>query len=76
MGNLKNKNVIAEFEGDITIYQLNDPNETTAYTKSKRNLKKCWEEIQKTFNDQTQFNDIIKIFIKYEIKFNRYCAMD
>lgn len=74
---LNNKNIIVEYdERDITVYQLHDINETTAYTKSKRNLSKCWNEIKETFSSITGFNDITELFIKYNIKYHRYCGLD
>ena len=74
---LKNENVLVIYDqNDITVYMLKDINETTAYTKSKRNLKKCWEYINKTFNEKTTFNEITSIFVKYDIRYNRYCGLD
>ena len=63
-------------ENDITVYDIKDINETTAYTKTKRNLKKCWQEIEKTFNNDTKFNDVINLFGKYNIRYHRYCGLD
>lgn len=72
---LSNENIIVEYDKkDITVYQLHDINETTAFTKSKRNLNKCWDEIKKTFSDKTEFNNITNLFGKYNIKFHRYCG--
>lgn len=74
---LKNENIIIIYdERDITVYKLQDINETTAYTKSKRGLKKCWQEINKTFNNNTTFNDITNMFGKYNLKYHRYCGLD
>lgn len=72
---LSNEKIIVEYdERDITVYQLHDINETTAYTTSKRNLNKCWDEIKKIFSDTTEFNTITNLFGKYNIKYRRYCG--
>lgn len=73
---LKNDNILVIFENDITVYDLKDINDITAYTKTKRNLKKCWDDIEKLFNDNTKFNDIINNFGKYNIRYHRYCGLD
>lgn len=74
---LKNNYIMIIYDkNDITIYKLKDINDTTAYTKTKRNLKKCWQEIEKNFNNKTQFNDITELFLKYNIKYHRYCGLD
>lgn len=77
MEKLKNENIIVEYdEKEITIYQLNDINETTAYTKTKRNVRKCWNECLKTFNCETEFTNITDLFRKYNIRFHKYCGLD
>ena len=74
---LRNDNILIIYDNsDITVYKLKDINETTAYTTSKRNLKKCWEEINSTFNEETDFNNITNMFGKYNLKFRRYCGLD
>lgn len=73
---LKNDNILVIFENDITVYDLKDINEITAYTRTKRNLKKCWNKIQKKFNDNTRFNDITNEFDEHFIKYRRYCGLD
>lgn len=73
---LKNDNILVIFENDITVYDLKDINDITAYTKTKRNLKKCWNDIEKMFNDETRFNDVTNTFGKYNIRYHRYCGLD
>lgn len=74
---LKNDNILIVYDNrDITVYDLKDINETTAYTTSKRNLKKCWDEIVSDFNDEKIFNNITNMFSKYNIKYRRYCGLD
>lgn len=73
---LKNDNILVIFDKDITVYDLKDINETTAYTKTKRNLKKCWAKIKRKFNSETRFNDITSEFDEHFIKYRRYCGLD
>ena len=73
---LRNENILLIYDEDITVYDLKDINETTAYTKTKKNLNKCWQEVEQIFNDKTNFRDITELFNKYEIRYHRYCGLD
>ena len=74
---LKNSEIMISFEDkDITMYKLQDINETTLYTTSKRNLTKAINEIKATFNDITSWQDIVAILNKYDMKYRRFCGLD
>lgn len=74
---LKNNYIHLIYDGnDITVYDIKDINDTTAYTKTKKNLEKCWQETEETFNNDTKFKDIINLFQKYDIRYHRYCGLD
>lgn len=77
---LKNENVFVSFNEEnsqISGTDLTDPwNIPRFYTTKKRNIKKAWDEIEKSFNDSTTESTITKILFKYNLGPRSYCAMD
>lgn len=78
----KNKNLEIMFEytneklSEITFWDLTDVNDKTGYTKSKRGLKKALNDINKKWNDNTTFKDILTILDKNNIKYRTYYGLD
>ena len=73
---VENRNIMIIFDTkDITVYNK-DINDTTAYTISKRNLKNCWNKIENEFSQNMTYDDVIRIFHDYNMKYRRYCGLD
>lgn len=67
----------SELHKSITGGDKTDPNnDPSFYTKSKRGLKKAWEEIENKFTNETKFGDITTILMKTNIDYRQYCARD
>ena len=78
----KNKNLDLMFEytngrlNEITFWDLTDVNDKTGYTKSKKGLKNALNDINKTWNDQTTFKDILIILDRNSVKYRTYYGLD
>lgn len=78
----KNNNLELMFEytngrlSEITFWDLKDINDKTGYTKTKRGLKNALNDINKTWNEQTTFKDILNILDNNKIKYRTYYGLD
>lgn len=51
-------------------------NEESMYTKSKRGLKNCIEQIKNNFDKDVDFTEIVNCVEVHKLKYRRYCWMD
>jgi len=66
-----------QYKNEIFARDLVDMNNEPAfYTKTKRNVKKAWQEIQAMFDENTRFNQVWDCCSKHEIRTHYWCMVD
>ena len=80
MERLKNELCSVEFrpdEKEIFARDLTDHyNDPAMYTKTKRNIKRAWDSIQKRFTPETKLFDVIEILREFNIRTHYWCMVD
>lgn len=61
---------------ELTGIDLTDLNNMPSfYTKTKRGVNKAWEELNASFNKETNYSTALEIIFK-KVRVHTYCAMD